>query len=179
MNRVKIAVLKFVDLVGENVCGGLPFELRWRTCAFIVTKSGHCHGYFPSFFLSDFNTSSGKSFFLLLFPLKPQKIIRNFVKWRLKFGKMSVYHLYLKIGSSADSFATLLKLLGQLFIFLAVNSNKFLPFFKYSVFVYSCQIFDRPCYFNIINVQLTLLNMINIALPSTRFFQKLRRRTGI
>ena len=118
MNRVKIAVLKFVDLVGENVCRGLPFELRWRTCAFTVTKSGHCHGYFPSFFLSDFNTSSGKSFFLLLFPLKPQKIIRNFVKWRLKFGKMSVYHLYLKIGSSADSFETLLKLLGQLFIFL-------------------------------------------------------------
>ena len=31
---------------------------------------------------------------------------------------MSVYHLYLKIGSSADSFETLLKLLGQLFIFL-------------------------------------------------------------
>ena len=63
---------------------------------------------------------------------------------------------------------SLLKLLGQLFIFLLLLTVASFYCFSNILFV---QIFHRMCYFNIIKVQLTLFNMTSIAWSYTPWFK--------
>ena len=81
LDRAKTAVLKFVDLVSKISClvdssfscvGGRALSSLLN----LVTTTDVFH----HFFLSDFSASSGKSFLILLLPLKSQKIIRKSVK---------------------------------------------------------------------------------------------------
>ena len=55
-------------------------------------------------------------------------MIQIFIKYSQKFGKISVYHLYLKINSSADNFNIILTVIVFSFI-------QQLPFFKSTAFV--------------------------------------------
>ena len=97
LDRAKTAVLKFVDLVSENILsGGLQFQLRWRTCAFIITKSGHYHGCFPSFFSLRFQCKQWQIFPHTTTSVKITENNQEIRKIKTKIWKVSVYHLYFK-----------------------------------------------------------------------------------
>ena len=60
-------------------------------------------------------------------------MIQIFIKYSQKFGKISVYHLYLKINSSADNFNIILTVIGIFTFYFSFIQQ--LPFFKSTAFV--------------------------------------------